>query len=237
MQIYVFIWIHIFWILWNFSYMWLHPFCVVAFQLTLDTSNFSAWQISGEPRVVYNYADRGTDLAYYVASLFYSIYFVRELWYLKWVIPFAFYRIIGNIIYLSTLNELFLAIFPNIFGPLFLVYTLLDLLKLDHYIKIRFVWNVILVVVISGIKIAAEIYLHVISKKDEIERDPDFPDVWSRTALRLDCLVWLLFFVLYVGLTVFPSFEKGEVKRTAAYMFSKIPKVKSSSKKKKERET
>lgn len=191
------------------------------FELALDSSNFSAWQISGEPRSVYNYADRGTDLAYYVASFLYSIYFVRELWYLKWVIPFIFYRIIGNIIYLSTLIELFLAIFPNIFGPLFLVYTLLDLLKLDHYIKNKPLWNIILIVVVSAIKITTEIIQHVIIKSDETERDPDFPNIWSRGSIRLDCLVMLLFFVLYVGLTAFPSFEKGKVKRTVAFMFSK----------------
>ena len=53
------------WLAWNISYLWLHPFSMIAFQIVLDDSNFSAWQISGTECVVYNYADRGTDLVFY----------------------------------------------------------------------------------------------------------------------------------------------------------------------------
>ncbi len=209
-----FVLIQIAWAMWIlFSYVWLHPFCVHVFQVMLDNSNFSAWQLTGEPRTLYNYADRGTDLLYYVVSLAYALYFVRQLWYLKWVLPFIAYRIIGNVLYLIFWDEILFVVFPNVFGTLFFFYTLLDILKLDGYVRYNFFLHGIVLLASLGISLAAEIQLHLIRMVDSDPPDPDFPDIWSTFSIRLDCLLVLFAFVVYVGLLAFPSFERGTVRR------------------------
>ncbi len=220
MHLIPFVFVQIAWTLWVlFSYIWLHPFSVHVFQTILDASNFSAWQITGESRLLYNYADRSTDLLYYLVSLAYATYFFRELWYLKWVIPFLVIRIIGNAAYLPTLEESLLVFFPNVFGLLFTIYTALDLLKLDHHLRKRLWLNLLLIIASVAIKIYTEIHLHVVRKVDSEPRDPDFPNIWNLFELRLDCLLVLLLFVVYVGMTSFPNFEPGTVQRDEVLLF------------------
>ncbi len=209
-----FVLIQVAWAMWIlFSYVWLHPFCVHVFQVMLDNSNFSAWQLTGEPRTLYNYADRGTDLLYYVVSFAYALYFVRQLWYLKWVLPFIAYRIVGNTLYLILWDEILFVVFPNVFGTLFFFYTLLDILKLDGYVRYNFFLHGIVLISSLAISLAAEIRLHLIRMVDSDPPDPDFPDIWSTFSIRLDCLLVLFAFVVYVGLLAFPSFEPGTVRR------------------------
>jgi hypothetical protein len=215
--------VHTAWLAWNIvAYLWLHPFSVLAFQIALDNSNFSAWQISGTERVVYNYADRATDLVFYAATIAYLWYFVRELWYARWLLPWVAFRAVGNVAYLATLFEPLLAVFANVSEVLMLAYTLLDLLRLDHHVRRRAWLHALLIAVAIGVKVASEIVLHVVRRVDEQPPEPGFPDVWTRFGLRIDVLLLLLFFVVYVGLTAFPSFEPGTVARGEVWMFMKV---------------
>ncbi len=221
--------VHVVWTLWPLAYLWLHPFSVVAYQAVLDMSNFSAWQISGTPRAVYNYADRGTDLWFYVWSLAYLLYWRRELWYAWWTIPFVVFRIVGNIVYLATFDEAWLLAFPNVFEFLFLAYTLLDVLRIDRYVRRRpWLHGLVLAVAVAA-KIAFEVVMHGLARNDEREADPEFPDIWTRHDLPMvDVLLWLLLFVVIAGLAVWPSFAAGTVTRNYFWMFSKTGKHSSS---------
>ncbi len=216
-----FIAVHVVWTLWPVTYLWLHPFSVLAYQIALDMSNFSAWQISGTPRAVYNYADRGTDLWFYVWSLAYLWYWRRELWYARWTIPFIAFRIVGNIVYLATFDEQWLLAAPNVFEFLFLAYTLLDVLRLDRYVRRRAWLHGLVLAVAVAAKIGFEVVMHGVVRADEMEPDPAFPNIWNRFDSRIDVLVWLLLFVVVLGAVRWPSFVPGTVTRNYAGMFAK----------------
>ena len=120
-------------VVWYSTFWFLHPFVVHVINFFVDDIDFEAWLLAtgGEDRAFYDRWDKAFDLGYYISAILFLSWFADQLWYAKWVLPFLVYRVFGNIVFLITLDYLFLEIFPNVFSLLFFYFTALDFWGID----------------------------------------------------------------------------------------------------------
>jgi hypothetical protein len=195
-------------VLWAFSYIALHPFAVHLANFQLDWLDGGVAAQMDLSRTQYEYVDKSLDLYYYIVVLIYLSVNVYELWYAKYGIAFLVWRIVGNIIFLITLEPFVLVIFANVFQLFFLLYTFLDIIQVDAYVRDTPLLNGGLLAIVTAIKYVAEGLFH-----DEVLPDPADDDHICQcdTAwLWLESYLWgtviILVFAMYIGLTHVANF-------------------------------
>lgn len=191
--------------MWMLAFIGLHPFVVHLVNFNLDTLDFGVSVHANLERSAYDRLDKITDLVYYVAALSYCLGHLYELWYARYMVPFLAWRILGNLIFIATLEDFVLIIFPNVFQPLFALYTFLDLIQVDAWVRDTQPLNGILIGLITALKFGAEVLMHGSQADEEGHLSSDelmchCTNGWAWLGERAGLLVCLLLLAIYVGL-------------------------------------
>ncbi len=147
-------------VLWGFLFFaGLHPSIVHITSLILDRGREESDAIK-DSLGNYQFFDKIIDLIYEIILGGFLIYVLNKLWYARYVLPFIVIRWFGIITFLVTGDTFWLAIFPDVPSTLFLVFTILDLVQLDHFIRTR--WRIIVVIILTIIfQVVKEMHHHV----------------------------------------------------------------------------
>lgn len=146
-------------VLWGgLFFVGLHPAIVHITSIILDGGRAESDAIGSLGN--YQKIDKIIDLIYELILGGFLIYIFRYLWYARYVLPFIVFRWFGVITFLVTGDIFWLAIFPDVPSTLFLVFTILDIVQLDHFIRTR--WRIIIVIILIIIfQVVKEINHHV----------------------------------------------------------------------------
>ena len=155
-------------VLWGFLFfVGLHPAIVHISSIILDGLGSESDAINSLGN--YQFIDKIIDGVYeIILGLFLlSPKILNKLWYARYILPFIVIRLIGIITFLATDNRVFLAIFPDVPSTLFLFFTILDIVELDHFFRTqrRTILIIFLVIIFQVVK---EINHHVIGKGNGI---------------------------------------------------------------------
>lgn len=150
------------------GFLWLHPFAVVfGAGFIFDTPDLEFFVLTGKSREFYDRTDKLADLAFHIAAGIYYTYFWKQLWYARIIAPFFWWRVIGNIIFLITLEGWALIVFPNVGEILMWFFSILDYglprplpgKRFDRWWKRKKGWTVIAVIIIIIGKTISEYFL------------------------------------------------------------------------------
>lgn len=190
-------------LIWPISYIGLHPFSVHMLNIYFDWLDGGVAGNLGLSRNNYEYVDKSLDLYYYLASGAYLLTVRKNLWYANAALVFLAWRIIGNIIFLATLQPPVLIVCPNVFQLFFTLYTFLDVIRVDAYIRDTPMLHGGLMAMLVILKIGTEGGFH-----DEVL--PDLADdehickcntAWLWLEQFLFITLILLVFALFIGMT------------------------------------
>lgn len=198
--------------MWLLGFIGLHPFAVHIVNFNLDSLDYGVSAAAELSRETYDRIDKTADVVYYLAALWYCLGHLGDLWYARYMVPFLAWRIIGNIVFIATLEHFVLIIFPNVFQPLFALYTFLDLIQVDAYVRDTQWLNGILIGLIAALKFGAEVLMHGSETDESGHLSPDDPlcgcdSAWAWLGSRAGLLVCLLLVSIYVGLVRVANYD------------------------------
>lgn len=190
-------------VVWMLTFIAFHPFVVHVVNIHLDSIDGGISTHLELSRDEYERLDKGLDLLYYIAAVSYCFVHLKDLWYARIMVPFLLWRIIGNILFIITLDSSILIIFPNVFQLLFGLYTFLDLIQVDVWIRDTNWLNALLIIIITFVKIIIEWFHH----NEELPPPKDDETIcrcengWEWLASRTALLVTVIALAMYIGFT------------------------------------
>ena len=189
-------------VIWILTFIVLHPFVIHVINFQLDSMDFDVSVHIGLSRDTYDRIDKVADLAYYLGALLYLLVHLEDLWYAKYTVPFLAYRMVGNLIFIGTLDNFILIIFANVFQLLFFLYTFLDLIQYDAYLRDTQYLNAVIIAIVTAIKFVWEGFMHGDQNKENPADDESVcrcENAWDWLADRVVLLGIALLFALYIG--------------------------------------
>lgn len=156
-------------VIWPFAFGFIHPWFVLLPSFLLDSIDWNALVLSfGWQPYIYLRADKLMDLVFYVCGFAFFATFWRELWYAPWLACVAAHRIAGQLIFFATKWEDIFVFFPNLFDPLLFVYGLLDVYRLEAWLRRRTWAQWALLVVVAVGKVVQEVRMHWNKPQDAV---------------------------------------------------------------------
>ena len=192
-------------VVWVLTFLAFHPFVVHIVNFNLDSLDFGVAVHLELTRDQYDRVDKTTDLVYYLGALVYLLVHWRDLWYARYCVPFLAFRIAGNVLFIASLEYAFLIVFANIFQLLFFVYTFLDLIQVDAYLRDTPWLNGLVIGLVAAVKWALEGVMHGDIDDEEQPVDDDATcrcdTGWEWIGDRAFLLVAYLILALYIVFT------------------------------------
>lgn len=215
---------------WNLSFLWLHPLAVYAGSVLLDWMDFYFYLLTGENRDFYDRTDKAADALFYLAGAIYYTYFWHQLWYARYIAPFFFYRLLGNIIMIVTLANWVPIVFPNVGGLLMLFFSVLDYFPLhaashrrwDRWWKVRIGWTVFAVLLLVVLKVVMEWVMW--GDGNSVVPEPRCASIYICWTILGVPLLMFVFFATLASYWRHPNFEPDTVRYTAAGVPLKVTK-------------
>jgi len=207
----------------NFSLLFTHPFASWVMAVASDHVDYFVW-ISGNhsfDRVFYNILDKIFDTTFYVAVALYLFYWWRELWYGRWIVFWFVYRIAGNILFMAFggTMRVFQVIFPNVGETLFIIYTFLDVIRVDRRIEHNLGANIGITIGAVVWQLGSEFLRHISKLADEGDSHYACITVVEIGPALFFALVYTFIAAFIFGYYRLPHFKEGTVKRSKSGIF------------------
>jgi len=201
--------------MWGLMFLILHPFLVHFGSFFVDSVDHKVIRRLGYSREFYERFDYVFDNIYIVYALVYiaAVHIQKPHW--QVIFFCGLWRLLGGIFFLATLWHWFPLIFANVFSLLFLLYTLLDVVGIRHYLDKPRRFQLFVMIVVF-LKYAMEYQHHILGYSSDMTPPCDSVLEWFLETYG----VYLSLFGLIVlfGLLRGPLLKKSERLNTVAMM-------------------
>lgn len=206
----------------NLGLLFMHPLAMALAELSLDALDFTAWTALAQPmtRDTYNTWDKAGDLSYHLAGLAWAVWLAPGLWWARYLIPLALWRIVGDVLFCVTKRYAYLVIFPDFFSLALLVFGLIDALHLAPALRRRPTLFRVLILVGALEKFAEEYYHHIVRADADIVRIEDGYSAVVSVLLALWTLAPGLVAAIWLGSVLQPDFTPGAAGRRRNGLFT-----------------
>lgn len=203
-------------LLWCLSFFFIHPLFALVGSISPDLLDASGlWYWMPLNHAFYEQSDKVVDALHLLAGAVFFWRFRGVLWYARWMVGFAVFRIVGNVLFLAVrADERLFIVFPNVFDTLLLVFGLLDVARVARRVRCSLPAQVAIVALVSALTIGRELVMHLFFAWDGAKYavvgagcGPDIgKEIWGTLLACVLCA--------YAGATTWPDFAPGAVART-----------------------
>lgn len=203
-------------VVWCFSFFFIHPFFALVGSISPDMLDASAlWHWRPLDHALYEQSDKIVDSLHLLAGAAFFWRFRAALWYGRWLVAFALFRLVGHAIFLFAWpDERVLIVFPNVFDTLLFLFGLLDVARRDGALRRSRAAQCAAAAAVTLLTVGRELAMHLFFAWDArkyaapgaLGCGPDIgKEMW---ATLLACAL-----CAYAGATTWPAFDEARVAR------------------------